>query len=279
MKRLIVFLLADLLNTKSFFNRISMRIIAVALLLICIQFTLHAQQLFNEGWQFHKGDIPNGENVKGDTSTWRAVNLPYDWRIEGPFSDEWASATGYLPGGIGWYKKTFTAPVEWQSKNVFIYFDGVYKNSTVWLNGHYLGNRPNGFIPFEYELTKYLNRSGKNVLTVKVDHSEFADSRWYTGSGIYRNVYLVVKEPVHIAKWGVQFSTAGVTPSSAVANTRVTMMNAGSKNAAVTVQCNLKDNKGNTVATKSNQVTINATDSTITNLSFNIPAPQLWSVD
>jgi beta-galactosidase len=260
-------------------NCISTKIIIVVLLLICTHCSLHAQQLFNDGWQFHKGDIPHGENATGDTATWRTVNLPHDWSIEGPFSDEWASATGFLPGGIGWYKKTFTAPEEWQTRNVFIYFDGVYKNSTVWLNGHYLGNRPNGFIPFEYELTKYLNRSGKNVLTVKVDHSEFADSRWYTGSGIYRNVYLVVKEPVHIAKWGVQFSTTGVTPSTAVANTRVTMMNAGSKNAAVTVQCNLKDNKGNTVAKESRQVTIPATDSTITNLSFNIPAPQLWSVD
>ena len=161
-------------------NRICLKQIAVILLLICIQFSLHAQQLFNDGWQFHKGDIPNGEKVNADTATWRTVTLPHDWSIEGPFSEEWASATGFLPGGIGWYKKVFTAPKEWQSKNVFIYFDGVYKNSTVWLNGHYLGNRPNGFIPFEYELTKYLNVSGKNVLTVKVDHTEFADSRWYT---------------------------------------------------------------------------------------------------
>ncbi|TKK65311.1 glycoside hydrolase family 2 protein [Ilyomonas limi] len=256
-----------------------MKSLIVLALLIFLQCTLQAQQLFNKNWQFHKGDIANGENNPSDTITWRSVNLPHDWSIEGPFSEEWASATAYLPGGIGWYKKTFTAPKEWQSKNVFIYFDGVYKNSTVWLNGHYLGNRPNGFIPFEYELTKYLNANGKNVLTVKVDHSEFADSRWYTGSGIYRNVYLIVKEPVHIAKWGVQFSTSNISPTGAFANTKVMVMNAGNKNATVTVLCSLKDNHGNVVAKESKQVNLNAADSGVANVSFYINNPQLWSVD
>jgi len=248
-------------------------------ILILFQYTLQAQQLFNEDWQFHKGDISNGENSTSDTISWRTVNLPHDWSIEGPFSEEWASATAFLPGGIGWYKKTFTVPKEWQSKNVFIYFDGVYKNSTVWLNGHYLGNRPNGFIPFQYELTKYLKQNGKNVLAVKVDHSEFADSRWYTGSGIYRNVYLFVKDPVHIAKWGVQFSTSDITKTEALANTKIITMNADSKKASIVVQSILKDSKGNIVAKESKQVSINATDSTVANLPFRITNPQLWSVD
>ena len=148
------------------------------MLLLCVNNTTIAQEvLFNKGWKFHQGDIRNGGQNTDDTTIWRNVTLPHDWSIEGPFSDEWASATGYLPGGIGWYKKTFNVPASWQSKKVFIYFDGVYKNSTVWLNGHYIGNRPNGFIPFEYELTKFLNHNGKNTLTVKVDHSDFADSR------------------------------------------------------------------------------------------------------
>ncbi|MEP7106468.1 MAG: sugar-binding domain-containing protein [Ferruginibacter sp.] len=248
--------------------------------LIYFQFSLHAQQqLFNHGWQFHKGDIANGESDDVSTASWRTLNLPHDWSIEGPFSDEWASATGFLPCGIGWYKKTFTAPRGWQSKNVFIYFDGVYKNSTVWLNGHYLGNRPNGFIPFEYDLTRYLNRSGKNVLAVKVDHSEFADSRWYTGSGIYRNVYLIIKEPVHIAKWGVQFSSSGVTRTAATANTKVTMINTGNKKAFITVQCYLKDPKGNIVAKESKKVSISTADTTVTDLRFKVMSPQLWSAD
>lgn len=252
--------------------------IFLSILLFCCLFSSHAQQLFNDGWHFHKGDIVNGEKPNADTAAWRTVTLPHDWAIEGPFSEEWASATAYLPGGIGWYKKTFTASKEWESKKVYIYFDGVYKNSTVWLNGHLLGNRPNGFIPFEYELTKYL-KPGANTLTVKVDHKEFADSRWYTGSGIYRNVYLKVKEPLHIATWGVQFSSKNITSATAGANVRVTMINAATKSSPVTVQAILKDSKGMVVAKANKQVTAIAGDSTIGNLSLDINKPELWSVD
>ena len=261
-------------------KKIKMKLVVAVFFFICFQQGLHAQQLlFNGGWQFHKGDIANGENAGADTVSWRSVNLPHDWSIEGPFSEEWASATAFLPGGIGWYKKEFTMPGGSRSKHVFIYFDGVYKNSTVWLNGHYLGNRPNGFIPFEYELTDYLNKTGKNVLTVKVDHTEFADSRWYTGSGIYRNVYLLLKEPVHIARWGVQFSASRITKTAATANTRFAAINTGNKKAHITVQCSLKDSKGNIVAKESRQLNINPADTGVTDLRFHIKNPQLWSVD
>lgn len=228
-----------------------MKIFSVVIAILVFQYTAFAQQLFNGGWQFHKGDIPTGETNNSDTIQWRKVNLPHDWSIEGPFSQEWASATGYLPGGIGWYKKTFTVPANWSTKNIFIYFDGVYKNSTVWLNGHYLGNRPNGFIAFEYELTKHLNFNGTNTLTVKVDHTEFADARWYTGSGIYRNVYLHVKEPVHIATWGVQFSTPVVSQNKALAKVLVKVANQSTKSQTVTVNGSLKDKTGNLIAKNS----------------------------
>lgn len=252
-----------------------MKPVFIAIFLTCFQYTLFAQQLFNNNWQFHKGDMANPQ----DTAGWRAVTLPHDWSIEGPFDEQWASATAFLPAGIGWYKKEFTAGKDWQGKHVFIYFDGVYKNSTVWLNGHLLGNRPNGFIAFEYELTPYLNLTGKNTLTVKVDHTEFADSRWYTGSGIYRNVYLKVKNPVYITKWGVQFSTPVISAARAVANTRVTVKNASNKQASVTVQCSLTDDKGAVVAKANNQLSLNAVDSVVALLSFNINNPVLWSVD
>src|SRR5215218_2371930 len=151
--------------------------------------------LFTEGWKFYKGDVENGEKEALDDASWRAVDLPHDWSIEGPFSQEWASGTGFLPGGIGWYRKTFNVDNAASGKKVFIYFDGVYKNSEVWLNGHSLGKRPNGFIPFQYELTPFLKK-GRNTIAVRVDHTRFADSRFYTGSGIYRNVYLITKSPV-----------------------------------------------------------------------------------
>ncbi len=199
------------------------RIIRPSLLLIiftCVTATFSLAQeprqniLFNNAWKFHKGDLANAENISFDDSQWRTLDLPHDWSIEGPFSEQWASCTAFLPGGIGWYRKTFKIPTDMRSKELSIYFDGVYKNSTVWLNGHLLGNRPNGFIPFEYELTKYLDKSRNNVIVVKVDHSQFADSRWYTGSGINRNVYLIAEDPVHIAQWGVVFTTPQITEST-----------------------------------------------------------------
>ena len=254
-------------------------ILPIVFLLFVINHTQAQEQLFNEGWKFHKGDIPDGEQNNNDTATWRNVVLPHDWSIEGPFSDAWASATAYLPGGIGWYKKIFDAPSSWQSKKVFIYFDGVYKNSTVWLNGHYIGNRPNGFIAFEYELTKYLNYNGKNILTIKVDHSDFADSRWYTGSGIYRNVYLKVEEPIHIINWGVQFSAANVSINKADASVKVTMVNQSNNDQSVTVQYSLQDKKGAVVAKGNKPFNIQTNDTLTQNFQFTITKPALWSVD
>jgi beta-galactosidase/beta-glucuronidase len=155
----------------------------------------------------------------------------------------------------------------------------VYKNSTVWLNGHYIGNRPNGFIAFEYELTKYLNYNGKNILTIKVDHSDFADSRWYTGSGIYRNVYLKVEEPIHIINWGVQFSAANVSINKADASVKVTMVNQSNNDQSVTVQYSLQDKKGAVVAKGNKPFNIQTNDTLTQNFQFTITKPALWSVD
>jgi len=124
-----------------------------------------------------------------DDSSWEDVYVPHDWAVSFPFSEKWSSGTGYLPGGTGWYRTVFRVPENWKGKQAFIYFDGVYKNSQVWCNGYYLGKRPNGYIGFRYNISHCL-RPGENVVAVKVSHEDFADSRWYTGSGIYRKVYI-----------------------------------------------------------------------------------------
>jgi beta-galactosidase/beta-glucuronidase len=235
--------------------------------------------LFNSNWKFHKGDVVNAEAVKFDDRNWRIVDLPHDWSIEGPFSQEWASGTAFLPAGIGWYRKTFTVSANRKNKKTFIYFDAVYKNSEVWINGHSLGKRPNGFISFQYELTPYLRTGAENVLAVRVDHSEFADSRWYTGSGIYRNVYLITTEPVHIGLWGVGFTTSGVSAAKATANVNVSVVNGSEKNAGVHVKCTLVNAGGETVAAADKFFTVKTGDSTVTNLSFTVKDPQLWSVE
>lgn len=197
-------------------------------------------EIFNNDWDFHKGDIANGILAVESEKDWRKLNLPHDWSIEGPFSEEWASATAYLPSGIAWYKKTFKMDRHWKGKQIQIYFDGVYKNSEVWINGHFLGKRPNGFIPFYYDLTPYLKSRGENTIAVKVDHREFADSRWYTGSGIYRNVYLIVQNPVHIGLWDVAFSTPKVSKEAATVKVKVNVTSLAKEAENITVQVKMR---------------------------------------
>lgn len=254
------------------------------LFFFCQTIELWAQQarqtmLFNDGWRFHKGDIIGADKPDMNDADWRRVVLPHDWSIEGPYDEQWASATGYLPGGIGWYRKQFEIAPNLRSKNIFIYFDGVYKNSEVWINGQYLGKRPNGFVPFQYEITKYLNKTGKNVMAVKADHSDFADSRWYTGSGIYRNVYLIATDPVHIDLWGVKFTTPKVSDSKATARISVSAVNQSAANLPVIFKATLLDTMGKTVATTQQQIKIGANDSREVNLSFTINNPALWSTE
>jgi len=233
--------------------------------------------LFTEGWKFYKGDVADGEKEVLNDASWRTVELPHDWSVEGPFSKEWASGTGYLPGGIGWYRKSFNVDNTKQGKKVFIYFDGVYKNSEVWLNGHSLGKRPNGYIPFQYELTPYL-KIGKNTIAVKVDHSRFADSRWYPGSGIYRNVYLIAKSPIHIALWGTRFVTSAISKQNADADLTVSINNTLPATAAIVVEARIS-NGASQVASVNKKVSLGGKATQDVKLSFNVGNPALWSVD
>lgn len=235
--------------------------------------------LFNADWKFNKGDVKAGESIGFNDKQWRNVNLPHDWSIEGPFSSEWASSTGYLPGGIGWYRKTFSLNAQQQAGKVFIYFDGVYKNSEVWINGHYLGKRPNGYTPFQYELSPYLNKNGNNVIAVKADHTKFADSRWYPGSGIYRNVYLIFKKAVYIPTWGVTFTTPEVNAARASAKVNVSLKNDTKTGATTLVKSTLTDPQGKVVASGQQQLTIKAGQEAVAALSFDIRSPKLWSAD
>ena len=170
---------------------------------------------FHDGWRFHLGDTPEAVADSFDDSRWQAVTLPHDWSVKGTLSPANASGTGYLPAGIGWYRKTFDGR-DLTAAQLYIYFEGVYNRSSVWLNGHLLGERPNGYISFLYDLTPWLRRDGQNVLAVRVDHSRIADSRFYTGSGIYRDVWLVSAGPVHFAQWGVGWQARTLTDRQAV---------------------------------------------------------------
>ena len=178
---------------------------------IVLLFTIHASaqvsfgapEKINDGWRFILHDAKDAQLKDYNDSRWQRVDLPHDWSVKGQLSPTLASATGYLPGGIGWYRKTMNVPADKQNERAYLYFEGVYNRSDVYINGHHLGHRPNGYISFMYDITPYVKYGEDNVIAVRVDHSKSADSRWYTGSGIYRDTWIVYANAVHIAQWGV----------------------------------------------------------------------------
>lgn len=165
----------------------------------------------NENWKFHLGDCEPAWYKGFDDGGWREVRLPHDWSVELPFDRANSSGTGYVSGGIGWYRGRFTLPEKWRGKCVRLVFDGVYKNSQVWCNSYYLGRRPNGYVTFSYDITPFARFGEENEVSVKVVHTDLADSRWFTGSGITRSVHLTVQEPVHPAQDGVFFEAKEIS--------------------------------------------------------------------
>lgn len=224
---------------------------------------------FNDGWLFQLGDDENSFKPEYADSTWRRLSLPHDWSIEGIYSPDLASGTGYLPGGIAWYRKHFNHDASEASEKTYIYFEGVYNRSDVYVNGHHLGNRPNGYSSFMYDLTPYL-KEGNNVISVRVDHSRYADSRYYTGSGIYRDVYLVKAPMTHIAQWGIGFETESVKGKKAKVKTEVAIENPVK---GLTVKSSLIDDSGKTVA----QTAKKASD--VCELTMEVPDVKLWSLE
>ena len=187
------------------------------------------REAFDFDWKFFKGDAPGAHQPSFADANWRALDLPHDWSIEGPFSQDEPSGGpgGCAPTGIGWYRKRFRVPASFKGRKVAIEFDGVYQNSEVWLNGHYLGRRPFGYISFSYDATPWLNIAGDNVVAVKVDNSHQPGSRWYTGSGIYRHTWLTAVDPVHVPQWGTFVTTPRVSKDAATVQMRTRVRNEG----------------------------------------------------
>lgn len=232
---------------------------------------------FDKDWHFHLGDVQDGQKPSTEDLRWQVLNLPHDWSIEGKFSKDNPAKPegGALPGGIGWYRKTFTVPTTDKNKLVYIDFDGVYQKSDVWINGHHLGFRPNGYISFQYELTPYLKYGQPNVIAVKVDNSVQPNSRWYSGSGIYRNVWLETTDKIAVDHWGSYITTPEVSNSSAKINLQLNLKNAGGKKQNITVKTRIVDASGKTVATAGNILALK--DSETVNESTTVNNPHLWS--
>ena len=251
------------------------------------------QTLFDDNWKFIKSDIPNGEKQNINDNDWRIVELPHDWSIEdlpnqgdsviGSFTTKsiGATATGYTVGGTAWYRKYFTLN-NVANKKVTIYFDGVYMNSDVWINEHHLGNHPYGYTAFYYDLTPYLKQHGENILAVRV-RNEGRNSRWYSGSGIYRHVWLTVTNPVHIDQWGIYITTPQVSQTSATINITTTLTGLGDLSGLNNGSNNLKlhtkilDEKNNVVATKETNFPISQSQNSTINQTIQLSSPHLWS--
>lgn len=232
------------------------------------QVSFGKSSLFNDNWLFIQEDVQNGSDANLDDSKWTRLNVPHDWSVKGVLSPDKASSTGYLPAGKAWYRKHFSGR-RLTSEQVYIYFEGVYNRSTVYLNGHKLGYRPSGYNSFMYDMTPYLNREGDNVLAVSVDHSMIADSRWYPGSGIYRNVWTVQAGNTHFAQWGIGYNAVSVNDRQAVL--RVDTAIEGLKGGEM-VSLVLKDASGK-VAGKTT-----AKASSSQNIDLKVAKPHRWDI-
>lgn len=232
----------------------------------------------NSDWKFILKDIQGGQSVNLDDKRWEPINLPHDWSVKGQLSPSLASATGYLPGGIGWYRKILNVPIDKQGEKVYLYFEGVYNRSEVFVNGNSLGKRPSGYISFMYDATPYIKYGENNVVAVRVDHSQSADSRWYTGSGIYRNVWAVYAPPLHIAEWGV-YAYSETTKNGYNLNVEVNLDNGRASNAALTIVNELISPEGKVVSKNSKKLAVkaNVNNKLITHL--NVSNPRLWNLD
>ncbi|MCF7740246.1 MAG: DUF4982 domain-containing protein [Candidatus Marinimicrobia bacterium] len=235
---------------------------------------------FDFSWRFQMGELDEAKNPDYNDKGWEMINLPHDWSIERPFSARWASGTGYLPGGVGWYRKEFTIPEKYSNKKIFVQFDGIYKRSKVWINGELLGFRPYGYISFQYELTPHLNFGGeKNVMAIRVDHRDFADSRWYAGSGIYRHVWLKIMDKLHIAHWGNYVTTPRVSENSAEVQIETKVKNESTSSKSCTVVNTILDAEGKAQKTIEREHKIPGNDEYNFVQKTSIDNPNLWSHD
>ncbi len=237
---------------------------------------------FNEGWKFALAADDDAWQPSFDDSGWRVMNLPHDWSIEGEFSESHPASPGggALPGGIGWYRKTFRVSKADKEKMTYISFDGVYRNSEVWINGNHLGKRPYGYSSFRYDLTPFLKYGEEdNVIAVKVDNSAQPNSRWYTGSGIYRNVWLTTTGKIAVDHWGTYVTTPVVNTEEALLMVTTQIRNSSGSRADVRLETVVYDADNRKVArAETGQVEIIIEGATVTQ-ELTVENPSLWSLE
>jgi len=245
---------------------------------------------FDEGWYFVKDNPPGAANPEFNHSSWRRLDLPHDWSIEdlpdqkpdsilGPFSKASIGKmfTGYTTGGTAWYRKSFTINRQNRNKIVYLIFDGIYMNADVWINGKHVGNHPYGYTSFYYDITSYLNKSGRtNIVAVQVKN-EGITSRWYSGSGIYRHTWLTFVEPLHIGVWGINIKTQKVSENSEDIKIITTLVNSGKESVPTTVRVEITDSSDNVVGTGARDIDVTPGSKSDLEQSVSLKNPVLWS--
>lgn len=243
----------------------------------------------DQGWRFQRGDFENAALETFDDSGWQPVNLPHDWSIEGPFSAEHyiearlvanhleGRADGYLPKGMGWYRKSLVCEAELAHCRIYIEFEGVFRDSTLWVNGHLAGHHPSGYVGVVYDITPWVRCDGKpNILAVQVDAREM-EGWWYEGAGIYRHVWLTVAPSLHVAPWGIAVTTPQVNYSLATINVRTQVLNARPEPCQCRLWTMIRDGKGNSVGTMETEGMIAAGQNTEFIQETKLVSPDLWS--
>ena len=252
-------------------------ILFVALAAVTFRAEAREKINFDKGWRFILADSAQMSLAMYDDSAWRMLNVPHDWAIEGDFSASAPSGNsgGALPGGVGWYRKSFEVAAADKGKLFYIDFDGVYMNAKVWINGQLLGQRPYGYSSFRFDLTPHLKFGARNVVAVRVDNSDQPNSRWYSGCGIYRHVWLVKTEKIHVAHWGTHVVAEGNKVSVSVS-----IDNNTTSQQTVVVRNKIISPAGVQVASASKKLSLNPSTKSIRSLSqLKVSRPQIWSCE
>ena len=240
------------------------------------------ETLFDTDWRFHLGDIPGSEQPTADESNWLTLSVPHDWAIEQPAlaTNPSGGAGAFAAMGVGWYRKHLVTPVSTCAQRTFVQFDGIMANSDVWINGHLLGHRPNGYVTLRYDLTPWLNASGDNLLAVRADNSLQPSSRFYQGAGIYRHVHLLVVPPVHFEAWSTYITTPTITPKSATVHVSTMLRNDSATAHSLSLRITILDSFGRAVAQSATTASNLAPDSSNSfAATLMLPHPHLWNLD
>jgi beta-galactosidase len=232
-----------------------------------------------DDWRFFKGEAAGAEQSAFSDAAWRALDLPHDWAIEGPFDRKISPHDGGLPFfGVAWYRKHFTVPAGARGKYFSVQFDGAMSNSTVWINGQKVGGRPYGYESFALDLTPHLKFGEENVLAVRLA-PEDQSSRWYPGAGIYRNVWLNVTGAVRVAQWGTYITTPSVSDAKATVVIRTEVENKGAAEAHVSLETAIHDAAGKQAGRATNDVTIPAGGKQSVEAKIDVVSPHRWDLD